>query len=108
MLARLPGRRMPACRKTRLAEDDIISIYIQGVKEFGPRQAEIYHAGLADAFNFIASHPQLAPERHEFDPPIRLHRHRAHHILYLIDDDGVLIVRVLPRLRRWEQLMGTD
>ncbi|MGF1276577.1 type II toxin-antitoxin system RelE/ParE family toxin [Acetobacter pasteurianus] len=98
---------MPSCRKTRLAEDDIVNIYKQGVRDFGPRQAEIYHAELADAFDLIASHPQLAPERHEFDPPIRLHRHRAHHILYLIDA-GVLIVRVLPRLRRWEQLMGTD
>ena len=99
---------MPTYRKTRLAEDDIIGIYMQGVREFGPRQAEAYHADLADAFDLIASHPQLAPERREFDPPIRLHRYRAHHILYLIDDDGVLIVRVLSRLRRWERLMETD
>lgn len=99
---------MPTYRKTRLAEDDIVNIYTQGVRDFEPRQAEIYHAGLADAFDLIASHPQLAPERHEFDPPIRLHRHRAHHILYLIDDKEILIVRVLPRLRRGEPLMETD
>lgn len=99
---------MPTCRKTRLAEDDIIGIYMQGVREFGPRQAEAYHAALADAFDLIALQPQLAPERREFAPPIRLHRHQAHHILYLIDDEGVLIIRVLPRLRRWERLVGTD
>ena len=98
---------MPTCRKTRLAEDDIIGIYMQGVREFGPRQAEAYHAGLADTFDLIALHPQLAPEHREFAPPIRLHRHRSHHILYLIDDKGVLIVRVLPRLQRWERLVGT-
>jgi len=99
---------MPTYRKTRLAEDDIIGIYMQGVRAFGPRQAEAYHAGLAGAFDLIASYPQLAPERREFAPPIRLHRHQAHHILYLIDDEGVLIILVLPRLQRWERLVGTD
>jgi toxin ParE1/3/4 len=97
---------MTRYRTTRLTDEDIIGIYLHGVNAFGVDQAERYHAQLAVTFALIARHPELAPERTEFDPPIRLHRHQAHHIVYLIDEESVLIVRLLPRQRHWEALLS--
>lgn len=99
---------MPGYRTTRLADDDIIDIYVTGVANFGAARAERYHAGLLDAFELIARHPHLAPERPEFIPPVRLHRHEAHHLVYALDEEGTLIVRVLHRRQAWELMIGSD
>ncbi len=42
-----------------------------------------------------ASKPEIAAERRDFRPPVRVHRHEKHLIIYLITDDEILIVRVL-------------
>ncbi|MFT9089926.1 MAG: type II toxin-antitoxin system RelE/ParE family toxin [Gluconacetobacter sp.] len=96
---------MASYRTTNLADDDIVAAYVQGVRDFGVEHAERYHARLAATFDLIARHPEMAPERTAFEPPVRIHRHQAHHIIYLIDDEGVLIVRLLPRYRDWEALV---
>lgn len=99
---------MAGYRTTRLADDDIIDIYVTGVVNFGAAKADRYHAGLLDAFDMIARYPHLAPERSEFIPPVRLHRHEAHHLVYVLGEQGILIVRVLPRRQAWEHLIGAD
>jgi toxin ParE1/3/4 len=90
-------------RTTRQADQDIIDIYLQGHREFGLRQAERYHEGLAATFDLIAANPRLARERPEFNPPVRLHPYQSHMIVYVVDDAGVLIVRVLQGRQEWEK-----
>ena len=90
-------------RTTRKADQDIIDIYVQGCREFGQTQAERYHAGLAAIFDLIADNPRIARERLEFNPVVRLHPYQSHMIVYLLDDAGVLIVRVLHGRQEWEQ-----
>ena len=89
-------------RTTRRADQDIIDIYIRGCREFGQPQAEQYHAGLAATFDLIAEHPRMARERAEFSQPVRLHPYHAHVVVYLLDEKGVLIIRVLHGRRDWE------
>lgn len=43
----------------------------------------------------LAENPALAAERCDFDPPGRIHRHERHLIVYLAEDDGILVLRVL-------------
>jgi toxin ParE1/3/4 len=90
-------------RTTRQADQDIIEIYLQGNREFGLRQAELYHEGLAATFDLIAANPRMARERPEFTPPVRLHPYQSHLIVYVVDDAGVLIVRVLHGRQEWEK-----
>jgi toxin ParE1/3/4 len=90
-------------RTTRRADQDIIDIYLRGCMEFGRAQAEGYHEGLAATLRLIGDVPYIARERAEFDPPIRLHPYRSHMIAYLVDDAGVLIVRILHGRQAWER-----
>lgn len=59
---------MPGYRTTRLADDDMIEIYVTGAQTFGIMQAERYHADLVATFGLIARQHRLAPERQEFKP----------------------------------------
>lgn len=43
----------------------------------------------------IAANPRMATERPELRPPVRIHHHAKHYIVYLIRNDHVLIVRAL-------------
>ncbi len=45
--------------------------------------------------------PEIARERTEFHPPVRLHPHQAHLIVYQLEDKHLLIIRVLHRRTDW-------
>jgi toxin ParE1/3/4 len=92
-----------AYRTTRRADQDIIELYLRGAREFGRAQAERYHEGLVAAFELLASHPQVAPLRREFQPPVRLHPLRSHMIAYLEDGEAILIIRALHGRQDWER-----
>ncbi len=77
------------------ADNDIIGIYIYGFQNFGEIQAEKYFSALEDCFQFLSENPLVCRERTEFKPPVRIHHHGRHLVVYLIQDDRVLIVRVL-------------
>jgi toxin ParE1/3/4 len=57
--------------------------------------AERYEQGLRHAIDIIADNPHIAVERQEYAPPVRVHHHAKHFIIYLIEDAHILIVRVL-------------
>ncbi|UEM06915.1 type II toxin-antitoxin system RelE/ParE family toxin (plasmid) [Skermanella rosea] len=90
-------------KTTEKADEDIIGIYVYGMRRFGTEQAERYHAGLIECFSFLCEHPFAARERSEFDPPVRLYFHQAHVVVYLVRDDILLIVRVLHGRQDWER-----
>ncbi|MDO8837434.1 MAG: type II toxin-antitoxin system RelE/ParE family toxin [Parvibaculum sp.] len=91
------------CRRTAKADEDLIGIYLYGVETFGTAQAEAYFSGLEQCFELLAAQPLIARERPEFRPPVRFHFHRAHVVVYLIDGESVLIVRVLHGRQDWER-----
>ena len=39
--------------------------------------------------------PEMAAERRDFRPPVRIQHYEKHLIIYVIEDSGILIVRVL-------------
>ena len=81
--------------RTRQADDDLIDIYLYGYDRFGPAQAENYYADLIETFQVLADTPFMCPERPEFVPPVRIHHHGRHLIVYTVETDHILIVRVL-------------
>ena len=89
-------------RLTAKAAQDIGKIYLNGVRQFGPRQADEYHALLERSFRFLARNPLAARERPEFSPPVRIHPVQSHIVIYRVEVDGdVLVIRVRHGHEDW-------
>jgi len=77
------------------AEKDLTEIYLYGFLNFGEAQAEAYFAELEDCFQLLSKTPLICRERSEFSPPVRIHHHGRHLVVYVIKSELVLIVRLL-------------
>ncbi len=102
---------MPQRMKVRFtvqAETDIIDSYLYGFENFGRGQADRYEAGLRRAIDIIAANPQIAAERREYDPPVRIHHHAKHYIVYLIGEAHIVVVRVLRDEVDLTRHLGTE
>ncbi|MCQ0990343.1 type II toxin-antitoxin system RelE/ParE family toxin [Jiella marina] len=88
-----------------LAEQDFYDIYVEGALQFGEGQAEKYQAGLLHTLSLIAENPQMARERREITPPVRIHPYRAHLIIYTIRANDVFVLRLPRASRDWERLL---
>jgi toxin ParE1/3/4 len=80
---------------SKKAEQDLIGIYSYGFLNHGERQAGAYMASLKQKCQFLSDNPFLLRERDEFTPPVRLHHHKKHLIIYIVETDHIVIVRVL-------------
>ncbi|WP_328186520.1 type II toxin-antitoxin system RelE/ParE family toxin [Marinobacter sp. OP 3.4] len=88
---------------SRKAEEDVVSIFLEGTVEFGVDQADRYHKKLEESFRFLASNPLAAPERTELSPPVRVHPVGVHIIVYRLEpqSDRVLIIRIRHGKEDW-------
>ncbi|MCZ8207155.1 MAG: type II toxin-antitoxin system RelE/ParE family toxin [Aquidulcibacter sp.] len=90
---------------TPQAEHDLENIWTYTATTWSVAQAESYIGHLSNTFDLIAHAPLIARERSEFTPPIRLHRHQSHLIIYRLVDDSLLIIRVLHMKQNWSALL---
>ncbi|MGO6994444.1 type II toxin-antitoxin system RelE/ParE family toxin [Rhizobium leguminosarum] len=74
------------------AEEDIIAIAEQSVRIFGSAQARRYHDELFAVLDLIAANPQMAREREEISPHVRIHPFKAHLVVYRIEENGAIFV----------------
>lgn len=89
-------------RLTAAAEEDIVGIAEQGVRLFGPNQARRYHDDMFAFFDLLSANPRLARERFELSPLVRIHPFKAHLVVYIVEDDGnVIVVRVRHGHEDW-------
>ena len=88
-------------RISNKAAEDLIHIYREGVVLFGESRAELYHYELERIFDFLSAIPQSARERGEITPPVRVHPFGSHMVIYMIDDEGVYILRVRHSREDW-------
>lgn len=92
-------------RLSEKAAQDVIDIYVYGAQHFGTAQAERYYQRIELLFGFLAEHPRVARERAEFSPPVRIHPLESHIIIYVLDKEGLLILRVLGGRQNWERYL---
>jgi len=57
-------------------------------------------------FDTLCHSPEIARERPEFTPPIRLHPHRSHLIAYRAEADHLAILRILHMRQNWREILG--
>lgn len=102
----MPARRPKPHDLTHAARRDLDAIWEYTVMRWSERQADDYIRGIAAAIDRIAANPELARERVEFDPPVRIYRHQSHIIIYRDLSDRVSIVRIRHGSEDWAEDPG--
>ena len=92
-------------RLTPLAEEDLAAIWRYGAETWSPDRADLYLDGLLDSFALLAAMPDMARERTEFAPPVRIHPKGPHLIVYRCEDGILLVLRVLGARQDWSRLL---
>ncbi|MFM7333084.1 MAG: type II toxin-antitoxin system RelE/ParE family toxin [Tabrizicola sp.] len=77
------------------AEADLSDIWQQGATTWGLTQAERYADGLFAVFDLLAEFPELARDRAEFTPSVRIHPSGSHLVVYRWDGQKIEVIRVL-------------
>lgn len=77
------------------AEADLEKIWRYTEKTWSIQQANFYIDKLVDVFGLLAETPELTRERTEFTPPVRIHSHAHHLVVYQQTHDGIEIIRIL-------------
>ena len=92
-------------RLAPLALADLDDIWRFSAEKWSIEQADRYIDDLMRMFETIATMPTLARERSEFKPPIRIHVHESHLIVYVIAEDFVQILRLLGGRQDWVSIL---
>ena len=92
--------RLPV-RLTPLSETDLEDIWSYSAENWSVDQADRYIDALAAAFDTIAHMPEIARERTDFTPPVRIHPSAQHVIIYRIQPNHIEIIRVLGGKQDW-------
>lgn len=85
--------------------DDLDRVAADGALKFGFAQSEVYEQELAAMLDTLAEMPYLAPERQASQQSVRLMPCGAHNILYVVDNEDVIVLRVLHGLQNWFDLL---
>ena len=92
-------------RQTPKAEDDLEAIWRYSAEPWSAAQADTCLDTLIATIETIVTMPTLARERAEFDPPVRIHPTAEHLIMYLVDGDIVLVIRILGARQNWRAML---
>ncbi len=89
-------------RLSPAAQDDLEKIWLYSAENWSTAQATRYTASIK---NSLLSMPELAPERTEFNPPVRIYSVANHLIVYRISGDFLDILRILGGRQDWRSLL---
>jgi len=93
-------------RLTPRAIADLDDIWRYTAENWSIAQADRYLDDLIRLFDTIAAMPTLAREHAEFTPPVRIHRHDGHLIIYRSDASQVTILRLLGGRQDWVSVVN--
>jgi len=77
------------------ADADLAEILDYSIGMFGPAIADDYLLSFERAFDLLCRHPQAGAMRDDIIPPIRCLPHRSHRIFYDIEENEIVVQRVL-------------
>ena len=77
------------------AETDLAEIADYTIETFGVEQARRYRDGLVACFQSLAQNPRLGRSVEWLATGLRRFEHRSHAVFYVVDERGVVVVRVL-------------
>lgn len=88
------------------ARRDLSEIWDFTAASWSPAQADAYLGALRGAMDLLCAAPDMARERTEFRPPLRLHPCRSHLIAYRWQGDALEVIRILHARRDWAALLS--
>ena len=88
-------------RLAQKAEDDLLAIFLYGAQHYGETRAATYVSAFDDLFDLIAANPKVARMRDEIIPPVRIHPHQAHLVIYEEDAQGIVVLRIRHASEDW-------
>lgn len=97
--------RLAELRLSPAAEADLEDIWLYTARTWSAEQADRYLDALEAAFETLRAMPEIARERDEFDPPVRVHPSAQHVIVYRVEGDRLIVLRVLGGRRNWQALL---
>lgn len=101
----MPSGRPTRYRLTPQASTDLETIWVYTRERWSERQADAYIDDLAHCFDRLVAMPLMARERTEFTPPVRIHPHRRHLIIYRVEEDVVAVLRVVGGHQDWRDIL---
>ena len=83
------------------ALDDLEAIWLYTARQWSDDQADIYIRQLTAGLNLLAEQPEIARERPELNPPVRVYPVGSHVIIYQIETDHIDIIRLRHGREDW-------
>ena len=86
------------------AREDLREIWQFGADRWGEARADLYFLELSEAIERIGLSPLMNARTEELAEPYRRLFHEAHTVIYRVEADAVVVVRVLHQRRdmgRW-------
>ena len=87
------------------AEEDLTEIYTFGILQFGFSQAQKYVSSLEQTILKLAQAPFLGKDSSVLFPGLREFSHKSHMIFYLVQEESILIVRILHQSRNYKDFI---
>lgn len=87
------------------AEADLEDIWLYGAAEWSSEQADRYIDGITAVLDLLCVMPELARERMEFIPPVRIHPSGSHLVIYRNVGDHLDVLRILSGRQDWRRLL---
>jgi len=101
----MPAGDLSAYRLTPAAQKDLEDIWRYTARHWSVMQADRYTDILEDTFEQLLFMPEMAHERPEFHPPVRIHPSAEHLIIYRIEGDHLIILRILGAGLGWHAIL---
>lgn len=97
----MPEEALKGLRLTPAAQADLAAIWSYTAQTWSVAQAEAYLAGIRKTLSLLLDSPEIARERQEITPPVRIHRHRSHLIVYRIEAPYLDVIRIRHAHEDW-------
>lgn len=88
------------------AKTDLEDIWLYAAQNWSVEQADRYTDALESAFDTLLAMPEIARERHEFNPPVRVHPGAQHLIDFQVENNHLVILRVLGGRQYWQAMLN--
>lgn len=101
----MPANNLTDYRLSPAAQRDLEDIWLYTAQTWSMAQADRYTDIIEDTFDRLLFMPEMARERLEFDPPVRIHPSAEHLIIYRVERDHLLILRLLGAGQDWQAVL---
>ncbi len=95
--------KLEGYRLTPAARADLAAIWTYTADTWSVAQADAYVGGIRRNLELLLVYPLMARERLEIDPPVRIHRHRSHLIVYRIEPPYLIVIRIRHGHEDWTE-----